>query len=51
MQAIYLAVAFRRAYGDGVTAALVKGVVASFAAMVTIQLYRFLLFVVAIHAA
>jgi hypothetical protein len=51
VQAVYLAFAFRRTYGDGVTAAVVKGAVASFAAMVTIQIYRFILFVVAIHAA
>ncbi|HEX6693102.1 MAG TPA: DUF3667 domain-containing protein [Longimicrobiales bacterium] len=50
-QAVYLAFAFRRAYGDGVIAAVAKGAVASFAAMVTIQIYRFILFMVAIHAA
>lgn len=51
VQAVYLAFAFRRAYGDGVTAAAVKGLVASLATMVTVQLYRFILFVMAIHAA
>ena len=47
----YLALAFRRAYGDGLPAAILKGACACFAAFLTLQVYRFILFILAIHAA
>lgn len=49
-QAVYLAIAFRRAYGDGIVRGIVKGVLASAGTGILLTLYRLFLFLAAFHA-
>ncbi len=48
-QTLYIMIALGPAYGDGIVARVVKGAVAGFAAMLILQFYRLLLFLVAFH--
>jgi hypothetical protein len=51
LQALYLVVALGPAYGDGVKARIAKGAIAGVASIAILQIYRFILFLVAFHAA
>jgi hypothetical protein len=50
-EAIYILIALGPAYGEGFKARLIKGMIAGAGSILVLQIYRFLLFLVAFHGA